>query len=33
VLTGVGMKFNQRTEQIEILSKTQMVLPSRQTEP
>lgn len=33
VLTGVGMKFNQRTEQIEILSNTQMVLPSRQTEP
>jgi lipopolysaccharide export system protein LptC len=33
VLTGVGMKFNQRTEQIEILSQTQMVLPSQQTTP
>ena len=29
ILTGVGMRFNQRTEQIEILSSTQMVLPSR----
>jgi hypothetical protein len=27
------MKFNQRTEQIEILSQTQMVLPSQQTTP
>lgn len=33
VLTGVGMKFNQRTEHVEILSKTQMLLPSRQTGP
>lgn len=29
LLTGVGMKFNQKTEQIEVLSQSQMVLPGK----
>ena len=29
LLTGVGMKFNQKTEQIEVLSHSQMVLPGK----
>jgi lipopolysaccharide export system protein LptC len=31
LLTGVGMKFNQKTEQIEVLSQSQMVLPGKGT--
>jgi len=29
LLTGVGMKFNQKTEQIEVLSQSQMILPGK----
>lgn len=29
LLTGVGMKFNQKTEQIQVLAQSQMVLPGQ----
>lgn len=31
LLTGVGMKFNHRSEQIQVLSQSQMVLPPKET--